>query len=111
MSKVKETQLREYIRQYIKTIMEEDAPEKEGEEQPEEAPKEEPKKKEEPEEDESSVELEEAKKAFISQINNIPGAADAETMVDTLSDVIDAFGFSNEIKLNLLKAVKTNVIK
>lgn len=110
MSKVKETQLREYIRQYIKTIMEEEAPAEKEEEQPEEAPKEEPKEKE-PEEDKSNLELDQAKKAFISQINNIPGASDADTMVDTLSDVIEAFGFSNEIKLNLLKAIKTNVIQ
>ena len=110
MSKVKESQLREYIRQYVKLMMEEEAPE-EKEEAPAEEPKEEPKKEKEPEEDKSSVELEEAKKAFISQLNNIPGGNDADTMVDTLSDVIIAFGFSNEIKLNLLKAIKTNVIQ
>jgi hypothetical protein len=104
MSKVKETQLREYIKQYIKTMMEVDAPEEE-EEQPEE-----PKKKE-PEEDKSNLELDQAKKAFISQLNNIPGASDADTMVDTLSDIIDAFGFSNEVKLSLLKAIKTSVIR
>jgi hypothetical protein len=109
MSKVKESQLREYIRQYVKLMMEEEAPE-EKEEAPTEEPKEEPKKKE-PEEDKSNLELDQAKKAFVSQLNNIPGAADADSMVDTLSDVIEAFGFSNEIKLNLLKAIKTNVIR
>ena len=109
MSKVKETQLREYIRQYVKLMMEEEAPE-EKEEAPTEEPKEEPKKKE-PEEDKSSLELDQAKKAFVSQLNNIPGAADADSMVDTLSDIIEAFGFSNEVKLNLLKAIKTNVIR
>lgn len=109
MSKVKETQLREYIRQYVKLMMEEEAPE-EKEEAPTEEPKEEPKKKE-PEEDKSSLELDQAKKTFVSQLNNIPGAADADSMVDTLSDIIEAFGFSNEVKLNLLKAIKTNVIR
>lgn len=110
MSKVKETQLREYIRQYVKLMMEEEAPE-EKEEAPTEEPKEEPKKEKEPEEDKTNLELDQAKKAFISQLNNIPGAADADSMVDTLSDVIEAFGFSNEVKLNLLKAIKTNVIR
>lgn len=107
MSKVKESQLREYIRQYVKLMMEEEAPEK----APTEEPKEEPKKEKEPEEDKSNLELDQAKKAFVSQLNNIPGAADADSMVDTLSDVIEAFGFSNEVKLNLLKAIKTNVIR
>ena len=87
--------------------MEEEAPE----EAPTEEPKEEPKKEKEPEEDKSNLELDQAKKAFVSQLNNIPGASDADSMVDTLSDVIEAFGFSNEVKLNLLKAIKTNVIR
>ncbi len=86
--------------------MEEDAPKEKEEE-----PKEEPKKKEEPEEDKTIVELEEAKKAFISQMNNIPGATDADTMADTISDVIMSFGFSNEMKLGLLQTIKINIIK
>ena len=118
MSKLKERQLREYIREYIKKSLREadeenaDADVDSTEEAPAEEPKPEtkPEPKAEPQQDKSTIELDYAKKAFISKMSSIPGATDMDTMVDTLSDVISTFVPSSEQKLALLKAIKTNIV-
>ena len=81
-------------------------PEEETEETPEETPEEEP--EEAPQE---NAELENLKARFLEKLRSIQGATDSDSLVQTISDIVDGFGMSNEGKLKLLQAVKSNVVR
>ena len=77
-------------------------PEEETEETPEETPEEEP---------QENAELENLKARFLEKLRSIQGATDSDSLVQTISDIVDGFGMSNEGKLKLLQAVKSNVVR
>lgn len=63
------------------------------------------------EEQDSSAELDEFKARFIQKYRSIEGAMDMETVVDTFSSIFDAFGMSNEQKIQLLKSIRNNIVR
>ncbi len=98
---LKENALRSYIRKEIHKLLE-----AENEEAPEQAPTEEP-----AEEEGLNRDLEGATRAFIRKVKDTPTSVDESDLVEMVSMVIEAFADSSERKLNILKAVKSNIVR
>lgn len=99
---INENALRSMLRKEIARILEADNAEEE------EAPEEEAP---EPEEEEGlSADMESATQLYIRKLRNV-GAVETEDLVEIVSSIIEAFADSSEHKLNILKAVKTNIVR
>jgi len=94
------------IRQEVRAIITKMLKEEEGEEAQNDAEGE-----EESGEDKSAAELQELKARFVQKLKSIQGGTDMETMVETFSDLLDAFGMSSEQKMQLLKSIKANIVR
>jgi hypothetical protein len=94
------------IRQEVRAIITKMLKEEEGEEAQNDAEGE-----EESGEDKSAAELQELKARFVQKLKSIQGGTDMETMTETFSDLLDAFGMSSEQKMQLLKSIKANIVR
>lgn len=103
--KLAEDLLRKYIRTQIKSLME-------AEEQEETPAKEQP-AQEEPETEEAglSPELQKAVNSFVAKLKNSTDSVGSEELVDMIGTVITAFVDSSEIRMNILKNIKTNIVR
>ena len=100
--KINENALRSMLRKEIARILEADDAEQE------EAPEEEAP---EPEEEEGlSADMESATQLYIRKLKDA-GSVESDDLVEMVSNIIEAFAESSEHKLNILKAVKTNIVR
>ena len=126
-----ENLLRQYIRKEIKRVMEADEeggeptatastekpapkptpkPEEKPKEAPEEAPEETP--EEEPEEEEGlNPDFQAAYNSFIAKLKGSTGSVTSEDVVEMASNFINNFTGSSEEKLNVLKTIKSNIVR
>jgi hypothetical protein len=118
--KLAESVLRKYIQKEIRRMMEAeeetDSPNAEGgEETPEEAPKEEPKKQEPEQAPEEEAGLNEDFQAgldqFVQKLKTSTEPVEHDDLIDMVGQLVDMFVTSNEGKLNILRAVKTNIVQ
>lgn len=98
---LKESEFRSLIRKEIKKILEAE----ETETKPEEAPEPEAQ-----EEEGLSDALQGAVGTFVRKLKDI-GGVEANDIVEIVSSVIEAFADSSEQKLNILRGVKSNVVR
>ena len=98
---LKENVLRSYIRREIAKIMEADE-----EQAPEEAPKEEP-----AEEEEDYSQFEAIAQNMVRKLKDSGVSVGNEELVVMVSNIIEAFADSSEQKLNILKGVKSNIVR
>ena len=98
-----ENVLRKYIRNEIKKLMEADE-----EQSTEETPEVEP----EPEEEEEGLnaDFDAATSRYIGKLKDSSNSVEESDLIDMVSTIITAFAGSSEQKLNVLKAVKTNIV-
>jgi hypothetical protein len=97
---LKENVLRSYIRREIAKIME-----AEEEQAPEEAPK------EEPAEEEDYSQFEAIAQNMVRKLKDGGVSVGNEELVVMVSNIIEAFADSSEQKLNVLKGVKSNIVR
>jgi hypothetical protein len=98
-----ENVLRKYIRNEIKKLMEADE-----EQSTEETPEAEP----EPEEEEGlNADFDAATSRYIGKLKDSSDSVEESDLIDMVSTIISAFAGSSEQKLNVLKAVKTNIVR
>ena len=98
-----ENVLRKYIRNEIKKLME-----AEEEQSTEETPEAEP----EPEEEEGlNADFDAATSRYIAKLKDSANSIEDSDLVEMVSTIISAFAGSSEQKLNVLKAVKTNIVR
>ena len=96
---LKENTFRSLIRKEIKKILEAE----EGEKAPEAAP--------EPEEEEGMNDaLQGAVGGFVRKLKDI-GGVESDDIVEIVSNVIEAFADSSEQKLNILRGVKSSIVR
>jgi hypothetical protein len=119
--KLAESVLRKYIQKEIRRMMEADETTddqnaeagQEGDQ--EEAPKEEPKKKEPEQAPEEEAGLNDDFQAgldqFVQKLKTSTESVDHEDLVEIVGQLIDVFVSSNEGRLNILRAVKTNIVQ
>ena len=108
--RIKESQLRAIVRREIKTLMEID--EKEPEMQDTNAPEEQPQEEPEPEpEEEGPSKATQFAQKIVERLEREPDLSSPEAMIDIVTEFLESMGFSNEVKLNILKAVKTNTVR
>lgn len=98
---LKENVFRSLIRKEIKKILEAE----EAETAPEEAPKEEPK-----EEEGLSASVQGTVSEFVRKLKDA-GEVQSEDVAEIVSIVIEAFADSSEQKLNILRSVKSNIVR
>lgn len=99
---LKENTLRQLIRNEIRRLME--AEEGETEEVPQEEPQ--------PEEEEGlSPDFQEAVNLFLRKLRSSTDSVGDSDLVDMVGTVIDTFAQSNESKLNILKQIRTNIVR
>ena len=97
-----ENVLRKYIRNEIKKLMEADE-----EQSTEETPEAEP----EPEEEEGlNADFDAATSRYIGKLKDSSDSVEESDLIEMVSTIISAFAGSSEQKLNVLKAVKTNIV-
>lgn len=99
---LKENVFRSLIRKEIKKILEAE----EAETAPEEAPKEEPKE----EEEGLSASVQGTVSEFVRKLKDA-GEVQSEDVAEIVSIVIEAFADSSEQKLNILRSVKSNIVR
>lgn len=103
-SKINENALRSMLRKEITKLLEAD------EEQ--EAPEQEEKPEPEPEEEEGlNPKLEAITSGYIRRLQGSGVQVGTEELVEILSSVIERFTNSSEQKLNILKSIKTNIVR
>ena len=95
---LKENEFRSLIRKEIKRVLEAE----ETETKPEEAP--------EAEEEGMSDALQGAVSGFIRKLKDV-GGVESNDLVEVLSTILEAFADSSEQKLNILRGIKSNVIR
>lgn len=98
---LKENVFRSLIRKEIKKILEAE----EAETAPEEAPKEEPE-----EEEGLSASVQGTVSEFVRKLKDA-GEVQSEDVAEIVSIVIEAFADSSEQKLNILRSVKSNIVR
>lgn len=110
--RIKESQLRAIVRKEIKALMEIDEkdPEMQNTNAPEEQPEEQPEPEPEPEEEGPSKATQFATK-IVERLRREPELNSPEAMIDILTEFLESLGFGNEVKLNILKTVKTNTVR
>ena len=101
-SKLNENALRSMLRKEIIKLLEA--------EEEQEAPEQEAPEQEEEPEQEIDPELEAITKLYIRKLKDSGVGVGAEELTHMLSTVIEHFVHSSEEKLNILKAIKTNII-
>lgn len=126
-----ENLLRQYIRKEIKKIMEADEegneptatastqkpapkPTPEPEEKPEKKPEEKPEEtpEEQPEEEEGlNPDFQAAYNAFIAKLKGSTESVSTEDVIEMASSFINGFTGSSEEKLNVLKTIKSNIVR
>lgn len=92
---------------------EEEAPEKEAPAaEPKEPVKAEPKApaKPEPKEPEVTPEIITSTNLLIAKVKRADGTPEEEDVIDAMTTILQAWGFSSEIKLSILKTVRNNTI-
>jgi len=113
-----ENVLRKYIRNEIKKLMEADE-EQSTEEKPEAkpAPKPEPKSIEKPkpepvEDDEEGLnaDFDAATSRYVAKLKDSANSVEESDLIEMVSTIISAFAGSSEQKLNVLKAIKINIV-
>jgi len=103
-SKINENALRSMLRKEIVKLLEAD------EEQ--EAPEQEKQPEPEPEEEQGlDPKLEAITSGYIRKLKDSGAQVGAEELVEMLSSVIERFADSSEQKLNILKSIKTNIVR
>ena len=105
-SKINENALRLMLRKEIVKLLEADeeqeAPEQEEQPEPEEEPQ---------EEEGLDPKLEAITSSYIRKLKDSGAQVGAEELVEMLSSVIERFTDSSEQKLNILKSIKTNIVR
>ena len=99
-----ENVLRKYIRNEIKKLMEADE-EQSTEETPEAKPEPEPE-----EEEGLNADFDAATSRYIGKLKDSSNSVEESDLIDMVSTIITAFAGSSEQKLNVLKAIKTNIV-
>ena len=116
--KLAESVLRKYIQKEIRRMMEaeEETTDPNAEAgQEEEAPEEEPQKKEPEQAPEEEAGLNDDFQAgldqFVQKLKTSTESVDNEDLVEIVGQLIDVFVSSNEGRLSILRAVKTNIVQ
>jgi hypothetical protein len=116
--KLAENVLRQYIRKEIKKIMEaedETAPAETTPEAPEKEEKPEPKEKPQPEapaeEQGLNADFQAALDLFVRKLRSSTESVGTDDVVEMAGSFIDMFTGSSEEKLNVLKSIKSNIVK
>jgi len=113
--KLAESVLRKYIQKEIRRMMEaeEETQDANAEGDQEEAPKKEEPKKPEPASKETpslNPDFQAGLDQFIQKLKTSTDSVDHEDLVDMVGQLVDMFVSSNEGKLSILRAVKTNIV-
>lgn len=101
-----ENVLRQYIRKEIHKLMEADKEEGEEVEKVEKEPEVQPE-----EEQGLNPDHQQALSLYLRKLQSSTASVDGEALIDMVSTIIDTFTTSSEERLNILKAVKSNIVK
>ena len=98
---INENVLRSMLRKEIARILEADDAEKEEAPEPE------------PEEQEAGLDadLDAATNLYIRKLKDSAAGVDDSDLIEMVSNIVSAFATSSEHKLNILKAVKSNIVR
>lgn len=97
---INENALRSMLRKEIARILEADAAEEEEAPEPE------------PEEEEGlGADMDAATQLYIRKLKDSATGVDDSDLIEMVSNIVSAFATSSEHKLNILKAVKSNIVR
>jgi hypothetical protein len=116
---ISENLLRKYIKNEIRRIMEADEEETPSappapavKAKPVEKPAEKPEPEETPEDNQGlNADFQAAMNAFVQKLKSSTEPVEHDDLINMVGDLIDTFTSSSEAKLNILRTVKTNIVR